>query len=243
MTRINDKFTLIELLIVVAIIGILASLLLPSLSKARKSAMIAVSVSNMKQLGVAQALYVLGNKDRFITSRYPTQVNIAWDDMMNDLLGFNMTQSEIASDAPAWRDTFKVLQCPLDEVTRTNSNYFKRTYELNGYSSGSSPRIFQYGTTLSMFVAEIDLPSETIAMNEQSKSHNSIGGGSNVVMVGGNIDEVTINTVLTGNVRYDPNHHENRYRNPLLFIDGHVVIKDMRQTRGNSDYLWKSRKP
>ena len=41
----------------------------------------------------------------------------------------------------------------------------------------------------------------------------------------------------------NPNHHDNKYRNPLLFIDGHVSITDMRTTRANSDFLWKSKKP
>ena len=51
------KFTLIELLIVVAIIGILLSLLMPSLFKAREKARIAVCQSNLSQIYKASFVY------------------------------------------------------------------------------------------------------------------------------------------------------------------------------------------
>lgn len=57
-------FTLIELLLVVAIIALLISILLPALSKSRNAARIAICTSNMRQLAVAEATYAADYKDR-----------------------------------------------------------------------------------------------------------------------------------------------------------------------------------
>ena len=55
------KFTLLELLVVVAIIGILASLLLPSLGKAREKGKQAVCLSNARQISLAVSMYITDN--------------------------------------------------------------------------------------------------------------------------------------------------------------------------------------
>jgi len=58
-------FTLIELLVVIAIIALLVAILLPALAKARLAARMTVSMSNVRQLMIAQGVYQFDFKDNY----------------------------------------------------------------------------------------------------------------------------------------------------------------------------------
>src|SRR5690606_9872260 len=59
-------FTLIEVLVVVAIIALLLAILVPSLSNARRQARQAVCSSNLRQLVLANASYAQSNRDHYV---------------------------------------------------------------------------------------------------------------------------------------------------------------------------------
>ena len=136
------RFTLIQLLVVVAFIGILASILLPSLVKARKTAMLAVSTSNLKQISTAVLGYSYKNNNGCFTpsvkgSRFD---NYSWDGIVASQLGDQLTEGEKLSGKPPYRGTFEVLKCPLDNISR-QTDYFTRSYQFNGYSAWGAPRM------------------------------------------------------------------------------------------------------
>ena len=71
-------FTLIELMVVIGIIGILASLLLPALSSAMKEAKGIQCRGNLKQIGYAAQMYEM-DYDSYMVSAWANDTSVFYD--------------------------------------------------------------------------------------------------------------------------------------------------------------------
>ena len=101
------EFTLIELMVVVAIIAILASLLLPALNRTRDQAKTITCLNNVNQLGAGSIMYGVDYND-YIPPYAPNTVD-AWTTLTYDYISDKKVRFVTRSTAPA-----KVMICPSD---------------------------------------------------------------------------------------------------------------------------------
>ena len=120
-SRCSKQFTLIELLIVIAIIAILAAMLLPALQSARRTAKMAQCTSNCKQFAQSNHLYG-ASFNAFVTPiAWSNGVNIWQACIWNQIGG----ATPMPYDAPPTNKNWvkgvrgsKLFECPADEDTK-----------------------------------------------------------------------------------------------------------------------------
>jgi prepilin-type N-terminal cleavage/methylation domain-containing protein len=177
-------FSLIELMVVVAIIGILVSLLLPSLGRARETARLASCVSNSKQHAIALAQYQIENNNDFPAYQVAGvsgngQRGSNWfgaqgyqnNALTPELRPLNPYLQNMDGDI-----NMKVAECPSEEgVTRDEYAKWGNSYWSNKKNVVRDGRDTQAG---SGYTPKNDDPLKVTQLNSPSRfiSHGELGG-------------------------------------------------------------------
>ena len=206
------KFTLIELMVVIAIMGILMSILMPSLSQSRQKVRQSVCLSNLKQIGLS--IYIYSSEDDNILpgpvyslakgeyksgdqtlnsllapfASFPSPTNISYDELhVNKLFLCPSFTSSVANSTAKETIQFATFGRDAD----TNKRYF-------GYpSTGDAP----------MQVTAVDKPEKSVALKEIDNYYwpGSYGGA------------------VSSNIRHG--FKGGQAARSALYFDGHAAIK------------------
>jgi prepilin-type N-terminal cleavage/methylation domain-containing protein/prepilin-type processing-associated H-X9-DG protein len=213
-------FTLIELLVVITITGVLASLLLPSLSRARAAGLRAACVSNLRQVGVAVQMYAHDHEGLIPygpvappftspASFYPSTGTPTSLLSLRDgkPVGLGLLLSSYLSSTP------RILFCPgADQPLDADGELAKV-----GARQAQGSYYYRHASVIQLFYTPSGRP-EHIQLDALGKNRN-----------GDPIQALAIDTMFLSppglesfNVQ-TRTHHQQRFAN-ILFADGHVGI-------------------
>ena len=157
-------FTLVELLVVLAVISLLAALLLPALARGRARAHGTACANNLRQLGLAFQLYLHDNADTFPTSAPQSGLGAqpedwAWWQVAADPLG-NFTMRDPARGSVIQhlgKYNPRHLRCPADRDADAREVLWKSnpgmeqyfySYSLNAHSDSGMASFISRDRTL-----------------------------------------------------------------------------------------------
>lgn len=109
----RSAFTLLELLVVMSVIALLASLLLPSMGNSKASSLRIQCISNLRQMGLAANLYVDDSAGSYPIAYYYDQVGSVTYSYAWDLTTIESTPNKVIPGL-LWegRTTLQIQQCP-----------------------------------------------------------------------------------------------------------------------------------
>ena len=236
---------MLELLVVVAIIGILAALLLPALSAAKGYARSTTCKNNLRQMGLALQMYVNEHQNKYpyyvgppgpaygdaTVVRGSAVGGLYWSSNLQPYRPMRWTNS--ASQCPGYKGAiagpeFYDAQGGLERLGSYAYNFqgvrFVRTI---GYF-GLGPVIFWKGAH-AVSETEVKVPSEMLAIGESrflNASANGAPGGKDTLICG------------IPDEPFDPARHGKNFNQ--LFCDGHIsgINPDVLFNPTNTAPMW-----
>jgi len=208
-------FTLVELLIVICIIIILAGILLPSLSKARGSAIRSKCAGNQKQFALAFLMYV----DDFHGFYPPNRGALDYVGTGEHIQTY-LQNDYVSNSAPNSISAAKagIFMCPMDKIRADMKRY--------GYSYGYNYYIGVYHPNSTWYNFSRKLPASKHPANTllfaDSRAGDPAAGNNWFLRIIGNTFPFDLSKGTSDTDNYIPMWHNNTAN--IAFLDGHVQL-------------------
>lgn len=233
-TKLKKDFTLLELMVVIAIIGILLSFLIPVLSRARESARDASCKSNLKQWGMGIAMYSSDNR-----SYLPASFNNSrqyWYAQLHSYMNYD--QSDVSD---IYESGMIINTCPSVDHER------KKSGALDYASNNAILKHTNFtADEFRLKITKVTNPSDSLTLadangvfNGSTAAYPFIRGPVGIYLDG--MWNFSANDYLTLYDDTEPDlfirfrHNEDKNTN-ILCVDGHVEGKRMSQMKAKNIY-------
>lgn len=228
-------FTLIELMVVIAIIAILAAILFPVFSQAREKARAAACLSNCRQMGIALQMYVQDYDEYMPTVKMMGTPGASWLEQLQPYVRTRLLQRCPSDNAAGWNET----------PPRVSS------YGLNAYFDAFHPPYGDHMVGHPLNLAAVTFPAQCIYIAELADRHSKTGSSVKMdhfmPMYWGTPPRVVdsmMNMMTWDDATQTPTtlafmRHQGGAN--YVFVDGHAKWHRFEQTfqqvRGNSPYV------
>ncbi len=145
-------FTLVELLVTVAIIALLVGLVIPGLNGARGRAYAAKCIANLRQVGLAQQMYGNDHRFRYTPTWQPGVGSKTWQEVLEPYI-----------QAKDRTDPKLVLSCPVRQKSVLSAN--RASYAMNVYITWPQ---------WNFDVARVESPNRIILLGDCVESNSDI---------------------------------------------------------------------
>lgn len=219
MTQKHTAFTLVELLVVVAIIALLIAILLPSLGKAREAARAVGCMSMFRSAGLSAQQFSSDHNQILIATRFNFRTDplFSGSDYAANVLYYYQTGK---LSPPTWTPGIKNLLCPSDTRSLTDTSLWTtariqipvstapNAYLCGFYLAATGPATVSRTTAYSY-------PAQTLLFSETPSFSYQTGPILGTLPANDNY-------YLSGWNRPPTLRHAGEQKATCLFLDGHV---------------------